>query len=377
MTKITGDQEIEHSPSKRLRIFYVVEPRRTIGGGVRAAISLASELSGGFGASVVVYGIHVEVPLGDSDSRVKVIRSSTLKPLSLAFVVDLYRALRAYQPTVIHCLGLYTGTLAMIMRPFVGAKVVVTVHRVTKRVRSRLLARGIATWLASQLDYITFLTKYQQKFYRENFGFASQRSVVVPNVVYTEISTRGRDKTSDDFCKLLYVGRLVPSKNLECFIDTVARLVEWGINVRATIVGGGEQEYVDRLERRAGALLREHLCFTGFQPNPHHYYDEADIVLFPTKQEALPNLVVEAFAAGCIIVASSLPQLEEVLNEDNAVVVDGESPENYAQAIIRLIHDSHLRRRLQVGARLTYEKQYAPSVVAEKYLEVHRHPIEI
>ena len=81
----------------------------------------------------------------------------------------------------------------------------------------------------------------------------------------------------------------------------------------------------------------------------------AEVLLIPHPRgdySQSPMKLFEYMAAGVPIVASRLPQHEEVLNENNAVLVEPESPRALAEGIQKVLEDAALGARLAAQAAL-------------------------
>ena len=86
-----------------------------------------------------------------------------------------------------------------------------------------------------------------------------------------------------------------------------------------------------------------------------HYYDVlacSDVHLYLTVPFVLSWSLLEAMAAGCALVCSATPPVEEVLdNNSSALLVDFFSPQAQAEAIARLLDDSDCAFALAADAK--------------------------
>ncbi len=94
---------------------------------------------------------------------------------------------------------------------------------------------------------------------------------------------------------LLFVGRLVPVKNLERFLEAVANTKEDFVTV---IVGSGELE--SKLKNKA-SIIDKPIIFAGrFEGDGiRAWYNVADVFILPSQQEAFGAVTNEALIAGC------------------------------------------------------------------------------
>jgi glycosyltransferase involved in cell wall biosynthesis len=95
--------------------------------------------------------------------------------------------------------------------------------------------------------------------------------------------------------RLLFVGRLVRSKNLDLALRSLAELrsLAWHFD----IVGDGSER--PRLEALAAELgLRERVAFHGQHDRPDNWYERADLFVFPSKLESCGIVLFEAMSHG-------------------------------------------------------------------------------
>jgi len=156
-----------------------------------------------------------------------------------------------------------------------------------------------------------------------------------------------------------YTGHLYSGRGLDLIVDLARRNPEL-----AFIWVGGEPAAVSEWERRLRAEGVGNIRLIGFVPNKDLplYQAACDILLMPyewqiagssggdTAQFASPMKAFEYMATGKAILASDLPVLREILDEEVAVLLPVNDVEAWDLALKRLCREPETRRRLGQGA---------------------------
>jgi len=139
-----------------------------------------------------------------------------------------------------------------------------------------------------------------------------------------------------------------------------------------------------------GGLLSEHVwqtipswartrvSFAGELPREEvpERLQRTTVCVFPSLWENFPYAVLEAMACGKPVVASRVGGIPEQIEDGvSGLLVEPDSPQELAEAILRLLSDEALRRRLGQAARQRVEMCYAPEVVVRQAVEVYRQVI--
>lgn len=133
----------------------------------------------------------------------------------------------------------------------------------------------------------------------------------------------------------LNVGRYVPVKGQRYLIAAMRDVVDARPDAEAILVGHGRlREELEELIARFG--LEDHVHVTGKVPvdEIHAYYAAADAFAFPSLNEGLPISVLEAMAAKLPVVGTRIPAVEEVVDEETAVLVEPRSASQLADAML-------------------------------------------
>jgi glycosyltransferase involved in cell wall biosynthesis len=190
---------------------------------------------------------------------------------------------------------------------------------------------------------------------------------VIPNGVDTEMFRPGDGPCRTD---LLFAGRLIERKAVGDLIVALGQLVAGHPGLRLTIAGDGpERRRLEGLARRmgqdgqiifAGHLERDALAAA---------YRQAGIFVLPALADAMPNVVLEAMAAGLAIVTT--PGGAQDLISGNGLPIEPRDPASITRAVRRYLADPELLARHQRASRELAETM-SWQVVADYFLAIYR-----
>ncbi|MGQ9794803.1 MAG: glycosyltransferase family 4 protein, partial [Anaerolineae bacterium] len=156
-----------------------------------------------------------------------------------------------------------------------------------------------------------------------------------------------------------FVGRIVPEKGVEDFIQAAAWVLGRLSTVHFAIVGEDEcaGAYRAWLQTQAKELgLGDRVVFTGFRCDIPEILQDIDLLVLPSRSsmpEGLPLVVLEALSAGRIVVATRNSGVPEVVQDGvNGFLVDCDDVAGLAAAMERALRLSlDERRRMEAAAR--------------------------
>lgn len=204
-------------------------------------------------------------------------------------------------------------------------------------------------------DGAIFLTKYASDVIQRSTG-RLRRVAIIPHGVGDEFRRpipAGKECRTRPI-KCLYVSNTAPYKHQWHVVEAIARIRDRGHDVTLTLLGDKRSRSAPRLER----------CVRRFDPDsnfvilkdaiPHRelpsHLAEADIFVFASSCENMPNSLIEAMAAGLPIACSNRGPMPEVLGEAGTYF-NPEDPTSIASAILELMTDGALRERLRHEAK--------------------------
>ncbi len=154
------------------------------------------------------------------------------------------------------------------------------------------------------------------------------------------------DRREDPYC--LYVGNLLPHKNLLRLLDALA-ILRRRQRCRLIIRGEGRPAYEWALREQVETLgLSDAVTFLGYMTDRtlRELYTGASCLVLPSLGEGFGLPVLEAMACGTPVVTASVSSLPEVAG-DAALKVDPHDAIGLADALYRVLTERDLRADLR------------------------------
>jgi glycosyltransferase involved in cell wall biosynthesis len=162
---------------------------------------------------------------------------------------------------------------------------------------------------------------------------------------------------------LLALGRLHPNKAFDLLVRALPRLP----HVHAVIAGEGpERANLEALARAEGVAGRLHLL--GWRTDTAELFAAADLLVCPSRQEPLGNVILEAWSASRPVIAAAAAGPKELITPPrDGVLVPVEDPAALAAAIAALLGDPARATMLARNGRARYEADFAEAPVLARW----------
>jgi glycogen synthase len=188
---------------------------------------------------------------------------------------------------------------------------------------------------------------------------------VIPNGVdVSQFTVSNRDWL---FPHILSVGRVVYQKGFDLAMHALSQLkdLEW----TWTIAGDGPQMATLKA-MTAEYGIKDRVHFAGWLSSEQlkEQYSAANVFLFPSRHEGMPNAVLEAMASGLPVIATRIAGNEElVVDGETGKLVATEDVESLREALKPFLVDAKMREQMGRAARRRVESAFSWNRVAEQY----------
>jgi len=198
-------------------------------------------------------------------------------------------------------------------------------------------------------------------------------SFITPNNLFTP-----DHKSSSQ--KLLFVGRIVPNKNLETLFFSLQQILKKKPNVELLIVGEdisgriiGDQGYKNKLFNIIEKLgIKNNVKFLGFKTGQDLWkiYQDSHIMVCSSTYENFGLPLLEAAFFGKPIVSTDVGVARDIIGENQGgeIIKQGDFKE-MVNSVLELLEDENKYQKASEFVRLR-SKNYAISLIADKYEQV-------
>ncbi len=163
------------------------------------------------------------------------------------------------------------------------------------------------------------------------------------------------------------ISRLTKVKGYELLLRSVPLVVKKIPNVKFLIVGDGKEKA--KLLNLAHSLgIANKVIFTGVRLDVPSIMRIFDLFALPSRSEGLPIVLLEAMAAGKPVVATAVGGVPEAVKDgETGYLVYTREPKEFAQKIIKILLDDHLRDLMRQKAFQLYKEKFTVDKMVESY----------
>ena len=389
---MTGDSTAlpDADPSRRLRIAYVVAALRP-GGAERQMLALAErlpkdlfqvsflvlsgpaeydELGATAGATIRYVGA---APAADESTPSKVLRR-------IYKTATFVRIARQGRYDIIDAWLYPSDILAAVTRPLTRVSVVMSGRRNLDPHESFGRIGGIVDSIADRLTDVVVANSTAAADYalaHERLDPAKVRiirnGVELPSMERGDrAATRRHLGFGEDEIVVGCVANYLPVKRHDLLIEAFASVAKSSPRVRLALVGDGPMR--PAMEARIAAEgLGDRIRLVGSISDAPSILGAFDIAVQASRSEGLPNALLEAAAAGLPIVATAAGGTSEIVRDgETGLLVPIEVPSALASALLRVLTDADLRRRLGSGARARVAAVFAMDRFVSEFADLYR-----
>lgn len=375
-------------------------PPQIVGGLGRAVADLSQSLAKAGHDVHVLTGENSHIPREETYRGVTVHRVSVPHPEPLNFLdsvlylnfqliekaIQLH--LSGWQWDVVHAHDWLVAHSAKVLKHSFEKPMVATIHA-TESGRNDGIHNDLQNhinqvewWLTYEAYQVIVCSDHMKDELKRLFQVPEDKISILPNGVrlenfretHKDLVNFRRQYVTDDEKLIFYIGRLVREKGLDTLLESVPQVLEKYPRSRFVIAGKGPEK--ERLEHKARELgVDERVSFIGFidDPTRNSLYRVADAAVFPSYYEPFGIVALEAMAAQTPLIATDIGGFAEIVrHEENGLLTLPGNSQSLASAILRLLFDPQLARRLKQQAFQQVKERYDWDIIAEQTLDCYQ-----
>lgn len=187
-----------------------------------------------------------------------------------------------------------------------------------------------------------------------------ERTCVIPNMIDLNVWPVSPTPVQANL-QVAMLSSNLPKKGLGDFIAVAEKCAAKQLEVRFLLFGP-DNAHIKQLQDLG---LPPNLIFCGYAEQPQQALAQADVVLNLSHfQESFGRSVLEAMAAGKVVIAYDWGALPELLTEEYGILVPFLDTDAVVAALESLINQPDLRQQLATAAR-ERAKRYSPASIGE------------
>jgi glycosyltransferase involved in cell wall biosynthesis len=280
----------------------------------------------------------------------------------------LSRQMKADRPRLLQSFLFHANVLGALAARRAGVPHVLTGIRVAERRHGWHLR--LARWTDRWVERHVCVSRAVRDFSATSGGLPENKLVVIPNGV--DLSRFDRPGTSpvDDLGVprdrrfITCIGRLDPQKGLDWLLELVPPVLADCPRHDVLIVGEGPQRAA-LLRQAASRGVGPRVHFAGFRADVPRILAASDVLALPSRWEGMPNVLLEAMAAGKPVVATDVEGVTEALGPAAAQqVVRRDHAEAFAAKLRAILQNPALAAELGRANRRQAESLSVEKMVA-------------
>ncbi len=289
------------------------------------------------------------------------------------------RLLRDHEVTIVHAHRYKENVLAWLLAKWLDIGVLVTTMHGLPEAPTSSARHARAARVRTALDFFVLRNLFSatvavsdemKRALVGRYGFHPDQVPVIRNggrFPPASVSAAPRDECFH----IGTVGRLVPIKGLDLFLDVAGALKRQGRPVRFSILGDGPMR--EDLGRRAADLkIEDCVEFLPPRPDPFPYYRSLDVYINTSLHEGLPMSIVEAMACGTPVVSAAVGGIPEIVSHgEHGFLVSGRDPAPFVESCLRLMRDETLRRQMGERASAVAHACWSAATMADGYRRLY------
>lgn len=194
----------------------------------------------------------------------------------------------------------------------------------------------------------------------------------IPNPISKELEEISfqKNRILDKRCDtILFVGHVIPAKGIFELVKVCSKIENVSLIIIGPCLNNTLKQLMELAEDRGNT---DWIKFVGEIPREEvfRYYQESTVFCLPSYTEGFPNVVIEAMALGCPVIATNVGDIPEMLSSECGICIEPKDENQLRYAIIRALNDKSYIKRIALNAKNKVLSNYSLDKVMSQYIKL-------
>lgn len=309
-------------------------------------------------------------------------RSGSHLASELKTIIQLYRVIRNVQPHVLH---------TVTIKPVLYGNLIARILKVPKRVVSisglgyvyiaqglrakllRVIVMAVYRLALKGVESIIFQNSCDRDTLR-SFGAVSTKQEVHIKGSGVQLDLYPVTDEPQSTPVVMLVARLLIDKGVNEFVAAARILIHSHIKIRMVLVGDIDLDNPKSIDKKqlSAWVASGYVEHWGYCSNIAETISKSNLVVLPSYREGLPKSLIEAAACGRAVITTDVPGCRDAIEPNRTgLLVPVKSEAELADAILKLLSDAVLRKKLATRARFFAQETFDIRDVIKKHMSIY------
>jgi glycosyltransferase involved in cell wall biosynthesis len=297
-------------------------------------------------------------------------------PTNLFMVHSLFKTITQIRPQVVHQLAWHPW-MNLALPVFPKVPLVTTIHDVSRHPGDKESFVLFQDWQWRRAKRVIVHAKAMKRHLVDVHQVPEDKIHIIPHGSYDFYKVWASDQIAEQPNTILFFGRIWEYKGLQHLIEAEPLITSQVPDARIVIAGHGEP-----FEKYERLMVNRNHFIVHYRYIPDEMvarlFQEASIVALPYTEASQSGVLAIAFAFGKPVVATAVGGIPEVVeHEETGYLVPPRDSHSLAEAIVALLQDHDLRKKMGRKALEKAESELSWSSIARKTLQVYQKALAV
>ncbi len=356
-------------------------PNITLGGSEKSLIKLANILAENANNQIKIITIKsldisqinsFPIPISE---RISFFSLNGISIKSFKVFFNLIKYTKGYRSKVFCCWSFSPSILGTLIKPFLNTDLLMLSIRDVYKQKS-FFEKNLRNILFKRADVITANSSENLEVIKSHLNNDKilfkllKNTIDSKKVLKLSKSKFEIESLNKSVINILSVGRLAYQKGFDILIESLS-MIPSKYNYSVSIIGDGPMKnFLKELANKK--RVSKNIRWLGAKNNPYPYYSNFDVLVFPSRHEGFPNVLLEAMVVGIPVISTDcLTGPKELLNNGEfGQLIATEDPISLSRAVINFFENRSKYIKIANKRKKQLIKAYDFKTVKDDYLEI-------